>query len=55
MLFAIFIHDPVTNDTNELCMGITATAETSDVSFIGCLPLKTYLEGGDYYVDKLLF
>ena len=55
--FAIFIHDPVSNDSNELRFlshtGVTATAEIP-VVFIGFHPKKN-LEVWNYYEDKLVF
>ena len=57
--FASFIHASEPNDLNKLCIlshtGVTATSETSVVTFIGFHPAKTHLEGGSYYADKLLF
>ena len=57
--FAIFSHDPVSNISNEPCISshtdVTATAETSVVRFISFHPIKTNLEGGNYYAYKLLF
>jgi len=35
-------------------MGVTDTAESSVVRFIDGHPTKPHLEGGNYYVDKLI-
>ena len=58
--FAIFIDDPVPNDSNEFCIlsptGVTATEETSFVIFICVHLIKAHIEGGNCnYADKLLF
>ena len=46
--FAIFIHDPVPNDSNKICIlshtDVTATVETSVVSLIDFPQTKTHLE-----------
>ena len=56
--YAIFIHDLVSNDSNNVCiislMGLTATAEISALLFI-VYHLKRHREGGNYNPDKLLF
>ena len=53
--FAIFLHDPVPNDSNELCVvPHSVTAEASVVHFIDFHPTKTHLEGGNHYANKLL-
>ena len=46
--YAIFIHDPIPNDLNKLCiilhMGVNVIAETSVLSFLGFHPTKSHLE-----------
>ena len=51
--FVNFIHGPVPNDSNELC--ILSNTEIFVVSFICFYPTKRHLEGGNNYADKLLF
>ena len=51
--FAIFVHDPVPNDSKESCYfstAVTSTAETSVVSVSSFHPTKTHLGGGSIYV-----
>ena len=56
--FAILIHDPVPNESKELCIlshtSVAASAETSIVRFMRFYPTKPHLEGGNCYTDKLL-
>ena len=46
-------------DTNELCIlshtSVTATAETSVVTFIGFHATKPHLECGNYYTDTFFY
>ena len=54
--FAIFIQDPVPNDSNELyIIFFRIRLKKSVVRFIIFQTTKTHLDMGNYYADKLLF
>jgi len=61
LVSAVFIQAPVPTtrpsqvDPIHWHMGVSARAETSVISLIGCYPATPHLVGGNYYADKLLF
>jgi len=58
-LFCHFQSRSGPNNSHEPCFlshtSVTVTAETSVIGFIGSHPIKSHLEGGNYYAGKLLF
>ena len=59
MIFSFFILDLVSECSNELCinshMGVIITSETSALRLVDSPQLKTDIECGDNYGDKVLF